>query len=195
MDSPKSRVHFAVFVSYASSASIIISSSLFYTQSERGPRPSQPGHCRVMPCPSRIFFVEIRSSRLHFHPLFCVGRASTNCSPALPRIKLLGFLGSPTQMIRNSLSQESLPESCLHTCLICAQRGVNRMSSSDVSFLPGNTSLFHVSSRFVSSASWFLNRQTSPNCTSSLPESLPHIFVYADRASLLIWTRLSIHLQ
>ena len=134
-------------------------------------------------------FVEIPSSRPHFHPLFCVGRASTNCSPALPRIKCLGFHGSPTQMIRNSLSQESLPDSCLHTCLISAQRGVNRMSSSDVSFLPANTSLLHRSSRFVLSALWFLNKQIAPNCTSSLPR----VFAYAVRPSLLIWNRVSMH--
>ena len=188
VDSSESRVHFAVFVSCASPASIIISSSLFYTQSERGPRPSQPGQCKVLPCLSRMFLLRyLRRDRTFVNSF--VGRASTNCSPALPRIKCLGFLGSPTQMIRNSLSQESLPDSCLHTCLICAQRGVNRMSSSDVSFLPANTSLLHRSSRFVLSASWLLNKQIAPNCTSSLPR----VFAYAVRPSLLIWNRVSMH--
>ena len=119
-----------------------------------------------------------------------VERASTNCSPALPRIKLWGFDGSPT--LRNSMSQESLPEKSSrhspHQCSPWCQR--NELTCllvfiSKHSVAPSDSS-------FVSSASWFLEKQISPRAPCHGPCDA---YFCAVRPSLLIWNGLSIHAQ
>ena len=108
---------------------------------EWGRLPSQERQCRVLTCLSRMFLLRHFRGHLSFVNS-SVGCVSSMCSPALPGINLLGFYGSLTQIIRNSLSQDTLPESRPTSRLISAPRCVNRMNSV-FSFRLANTLLFH----------------------------------------------------
>ena len=78
----------------------------------------------------------------------------------------------------------SMLQACPQNELICFSSCQQPLSCSNVS-----------NSSFASSASWFLNRQISLNYTSSLSFSLSRKFLYAVLPSPLIWSRLSIHAQ
>ena len=127
----------------------------FITVGERfGPRngihdPHNQDNVEFLPCFSRLLCFEYVARNVTFvHS--SVGRASTNCSPALPETTSLGVNGSPTHVLRNSLSQESLPEKSSHHSPHQCPTWCKQKSSSVFSFLPVNTPLIHRNSPALS---------------------------------------------
>ena len=168
LDSPRSCVRWPCLRPNASSAIIIILQFLFYNHQERGPRRSQPRQCGVLPCFSRVFLLRyVRRDLTFVHS--SAGTCINEFSVALPRIELLGFHGSSTQIVRNFFCpkhgcQKVVSPLSSVCCMWCQQKELIRflVLASKHSFL------FHRNISFVSSASWFLNKQLAPHCTSSL---------------------------
>ena len=119
--------------------------------------------------------------------------ADAKCSPALPRMELLGFHRSLSLVGKSSLSQDSLPRSPCKTRRFSALCGVSNKNSSVFSVLP-KTLLWFIGApvRHHLHHGFETNKllQTAPvHCRTPLPRACAHVF----RLSPLTRKRWSTH--
>ena len=155
---------FAASLSKASLGSTVDCSIRLLHSSECLPRISHRRQPAVVPCGPRMCRVRyVLCDRSVVHS--SLGRADAGCSPALARMDLLGVHGLPTQMFKNSLSQD--PYSQNSTCQ-CSLRGQQREFIGCL--VPANKHTFHTSEFqcAVVSIMFFFFLKKKKNCTSSL---------------------------